>query len=397
MEILKAFCLNFLEMFIGMSFYIMLGLFFVGILNVYVNRENILKHFGAKNFSAVLKASAAGVPLPLCSCGVVPTAVELKRGGASNGAVISFLISTPQTGVDSILATYSMMGAVMAIFRPLAAFCSGLLGGAFVNMFAKDTEIMGEVELSCCCSSEPVESTCCSSSEPVESECSCSSEPVESACSCSSEPVESACSCSSEPVESACCCSSEPIDKSVPKFKLAMQYSYGKFLDEIAGHFMVGMVLATLIATFLPADFFVSLGFDSGILGMVAMVLVGLPMYICSSSSIPIALALMAKGLSAGSAFVFLFTGPVTNIASMVVLSKTLGKKITAMYTLVVVFCSMLFGIILDYILIAFDINIMSQTHIEAHGSHTNPLSIVVSIIFAILIAKSFYKKYKKA
>lgn len=138
MDNLENFINNFVDMFVHMSFYILLGLLCVGILHVFIKRESILKHLGKHKFSSIVKASAVGVPLPLCSCGVVPTAIELKKGGASNGAVISFLTSTPQTGIDSIFATYSLMGIIMAIFRPIAAFISGIISGIVVNFFAKD-------------------------------------------------------------------------------------------------------------------------------------------------------------------------------------------------------------------------------------------------------------------
>lgn len=386
MEILNTFMNNFIDMFISMSFYIMLGLFFVGLLNVYINKDKILKHLGKDKFSSVVKASVIGVPLPLCSCGVVPTAVELKKSGASNGAVTSFLISTPQTGVDSMLATYSMMGIVMAIYRPFAAFASGIIGGGLVNLFAKNDKMnLDNVETHSCCSSTPVEEThsCCSSTPVEESSCCCSLTPVEETHSC----------CSSAPVEevSSCGCGTVPSRLSEKKFIQVFQYAYGKFLDEIAIHFLIGMFIATIISTFLPVDLFVNLGLDKGILPMFAVVLIGIPMYICSTSSIPIALSLVVKGLSYGSAFAFLFAGPVTNIASLLVLNKTLGKKITSMYIGSVVLCAVIFGGLLDYLIAQFDLEI--QGIIMHHGSHVSPFSTLVALVFAVLLVRSIYKQ----
>lgn len=374
MEIITAFINNFIDMFISMSFYIMLGLFFVGLLNTYVNKEKILKHLGEDKFSSVVKASVIGVPLPLCSCGVVPTAVELKKSGASNGAVTSFLISTPQTGVDSILATYSMMGMVMAIYRPFAAFASGIIGGGIVNIFAKyDTMNMEDVTADSCCASTPVETSSCCSTQTLE----------QTSNGCSHQPAE----------ENTCCCGSHT-PKSKNKIIQVVQYAYGKFLDDIALHFLIGMFIATIISTFLPVDFFVSIGLDKGILAMFAVVLVGLPMYICSTASIPIALSLVAKGLSYGSAFAFLFTGPVTNIASLLVLSKALGKKITAMYIGSVVLCSILFGLILDLLIELFGFEISGM--LACHTDHHSPFSSVVAVIFAVLIARSMFNRIKR-
>lgn len=379
MELLYTFIDNFIGMFISMSFYIMLGLLFVGILNTYVDRDKILKHLGKDKFSSVVKASVIGVPLPLCSCGVVPTAVELKKSGASNGAVTSFLISTPQTGVDSMLATYSMMGIVMAIFRPFAAFASGIIGGGLVNLFAKNEkmDIEGAEVSSCCGSAVAEESSCCGTVE--ETSCCCTTK----------EPEESSC-CST----STSCCSGESSQHGTNKLFQVFRYAYGKFLDDIAIHFLVGMFVATIISTFVPVDFFVNIGLNQGLFAMLAVVLVGLPMYICSTASIPIALSLVAKGLSYGSAFAFLFTGPVTNIASLLVLSKTLGKKITGMYITSVVVCSIFFGFVLDFLIEHFNFEITGM--LNCHTDHHSPFSSVVAVIFAVLIARSVVNKYRK-
>lgn len=387
MNFLYEFWHSFICMFTDMSFYIILGLLCVGVLHVFVKKESILKHLGKDRFSSVVKASAVGVPLPLCSCGVVPTAIELKKGGASNGAVISFLTSTPQTGVDSIFATYSLMGPIMAIFRPIAAFCSGIIGGAFVNLVAKDAK--GEDDFSnvtSCCgdkSNENKKSSCCGGSEvKIEVE---------------------------ETPKSSCCCSGKSeCGKDIPenvtkqnKLFEVFKYAFGDFLDEISIHFLIGMIIASCISVLLPADFFVSMGLHKGIFSMLAMVLIGLPMYICSASSIPIAMSLMAKGLSLGGGFVFLFTGPVTNIASLLVLSKALGKKVTGIYIASVVVCSMAFGYILD--MFVSGLTFSSMNNMSGHAGHgeTEFLALLSTWIFAILITKglvvNILHKIKKA
>lgn len=355
MELFTEFIQHFTDMFIDMSFYILLGLLCVGILHVFVKKESILKHLGADRFSSVVKASAVGVPLPLCSCGVVPTAIELKKGGASNGAVISFLTSTPQTGIDSIFATYSLMGPIMAVFRPIAAFCSGIIGGAVVNFLAKEETGEMETTTHCCCSSTEETTSCCK-------------------------------------VEETSCCGGH--EKKENKLVAVLSYAFGDFLDEISTHFLVGMVVAAGISTLLPADFFVSLGLHEGFLSMFAMVLIGLPMYICSASSIPIALSLMEKGLSLGGGFVFLFTGPVTNMASLVVLGKALGRKVTGMYICSVIACSVFFGWILDYFTAYFQ---LTSSIIDCHTGHEElgMVSILSALVFAVLITKGIYINLK--
>ncbi len=389
MDILLSFIENFKDMFVSMAFYIMLGLLFVGILNTYIKKESVLKHLGKENISSVVKASVVGVPLPRCSCGVVPTAVELKKDGASNGAVVSFLVSTPQTGVDSILATYSLMGIVMAIYRPIAAFFSGIISGGIVDIFAKKEKINTEIEThcSCGCGHEEEHSSC---------DCGCGHEEEHSSCDCGcgheEEHSSCDCGCGHEEEHSSCDCGCEsaiPTTK-LGKFKRVFTYAYGSFLDEIAGHFMLGMLIATIISTFVPTDFFVSLGLDSGVLAMIAMIIIGLPMYICSTASIPIAISLVGKGLSFGASFVFLFTGPVTNIASILVLSKALGKKITTLYIVSVSACSVAFGLLLDFLIEKFDWQLLFTAASDSHSEHANIFSYIVAVVFLALIIKSF-------
>ncbi len=390
MELLQTFIDNFIDVFIDMSFYIMLGLLFAGILHEYVPREKVLKHLGKDSFSSVVKASAVGVPLPLCSCGVVPTAIELKKDGASNGAVTSFLISTPQTGIDSILATYSMMGLFIALWRAIGAFIAGIVGGAIVNLVAKDEKFNIDAPVpSCGCGTEHNETANHEHSAQAHSACACDTKA--SACGCTPAPVAQP-SCGS----GGCGCGghSEPSSaKGFAKVISALKYGFVDFLDEITGHFLLGMFLATIISTFLPADLFVSLGLNEGVIAMLAMVLVGLPMYICSTASIPVAISLIGKGLSFGGAFVFLFTGPVTNIASLLVLAKTLGKKITTLYLSIVIIISIVLGLLLDFIIATFGLENLNL--VAASGEHgPNAFYIISSVIFAVLIVISLGKSF---
>ncbi len=390
MERITSFCANFLDMFVDMSLYILIGLLCVGLLHVFVKKESILRHLGARRFSSVVKASVVGVPLPLCSCGVVPTAVELKKDGASNGAVVSFLVSTPQTGVDSIFATYSLMGLVMAIFRPIAAFTSGIIAGSIVNLFAKDDQ--GDLTVAvpscgCGCEAEHAHAHEHAHAEAASCGCGCETEHAhaETAHACCEHAHTETPSCS----PTCGCGHSTPTSGN--KLLDVFRYAFGDFLDEISVHFVVGMLIAAAITTFLPADFFVTLGLHKGLLSMLAMVLIGLPMYICSVSSIPIALSLMTRGLSLGGGFVFLFTGPVTNIASILVLSKALGKKITGLYVASVIVCSLIFGTLLDFAADTLGLTITAGSGTATHGE-AGALTIAAALFFAALILKGLYR-----
>lgn len=358
-------------LFVDMSFYLVIGLFFAGILHVCFSREWVTKHVGQNNTASVVKASLLGVPLPLCSCGVIPTAVFLRRNGASTGAVASFLISTPQTGIDSIIATYGMMGLPLAVYRPIAAFLSGIIGGLFINKAAKNNPNEFNADFSIaesCCSAEK-DSSC---SAAGHSECSCS-------CGHDHGP------------------SSETPKTFADKIKRIFSYAFVDMLDDISLHLTMGIVIAALINQLVPDDFFIRYGLTGGLKAMVLMVIIGLPMYICSTSSIPIAISLMMKGFTPGAAFVFLFAGPVTNAASVAVLTKTLGKKVTALYMTAVTVMAIAFGYLFDLISGGEYYLYNTAGHIS-HGTSSEILKLVVASFFLILLVRSFiarfYKKY---
>ncbi len=349
---------NLWELFVDMSFYIVIGLIFTGILHAFVKKDVILKHIGKKSTSSVVKASVLGVPLPLCSCGVVPTAIYLGKSGGSKGAVVSFLTSTPQTGVDSLIATYGLMGPLFAVYRAMAAFISGIVAGIVTNIFCKnDKDEIAPPKTDC---------GCCKTSEPA--------------------PTDS-------------CCSTKVAVEHEPTFfeklKSVFTYGFGEFLEEISLHFVIGLLIAALISTLLPEQWLSAI--TNPLVSMLIMLIIGIPMYICSTASIPIALSLIMKGLSPGAAFVFLFAGPVTNIASLTILLKTLGKKVLAIYLVCASVCSIAFGLLLDYIIEAFNYTGISRLAADPH-EHGFPLyMIIVAVIFGGLVlfhlTKRFFRK----
>ncbi len=347
---------NLWELFVDMSFYISIGLLFTGILHAFVKKDVILKHIGKQNTSSVVKASVLGVPLPLCSCGVVPTAIYLGKSGGSKGAVVSFLTSTPQTGVDSIVATYGLMGPLFAVYRALAAFASGIVSGIATNIFCKnDEKIHTDLPESCSCACE---GESCASATKTQEE----------------DPSFTA------------------------KLKSVFSYGFGEFLDEIALHFVIGLIIAALISTVIPEQWLAS--FTNPIISMVIMLIIGIPMYICSTASIPIALSLIMKGLSPGAAFVFLFAGPITNIASLTILYKALGKKVVAIYLACAAVCSILFGLLLDYIIQISNYSglneIIASASEDGHPVYMTVVAVGFAILLAISLTKRFCKKFRK-
>ncbi len=338
-------------LFVEMAPYLMLGLLFVGLLNLFMTKDIVSKQIGKDNFSSVAKASLFGIPLPLCSCGVIPSSVYLAKNGASKGSVVSFLTSTPQTGIDSIIATYGMMGPVFAIFRPFAALIMGLTGGIITRFVNTDKNTPATKEWG------------------------------------NNLQIEE-------------------YDQEFGKEKNfgqrtlgSLKYAFFEFLDDISTHFIVGLIIAALITYFIPEGFFDNTGLNNGILGMLILVVIAIPMYVCATASIPIALSLIMKGFSPGVAFVFLAAGPATNAASLTILFKVLGKKATAIYLANIIIFSILFGLLLDKIFVMFNIDPMMQIMGGKHQHDmvtNNEFMIIVSAVFFILLSMSMFRKYIK-
>ena len=278
-----------------MAPYILLGFFIAGLLQVFVNRRTMARHLSGRGWKPVVKAALFGIPLPLCSCGVLPTAVALRRRGASKGATTSFLIATPQTGVDSIAATYSLLGPAFAIIRPVAALVGSAFGGIAVDRLDPEEHTAGEI--------------------------------------------------------------ADSADDDAPapegfwrKMFAAVKYGFVDMVASVGGWLVVGLIVAALITVFVPDELFVALS-RYPLVAMLAVVAVAVPMYVCATGSIPIALSLMMKGLSPGIAFVMLMAGPAANFASIVILSKTQGRKATLIYVASVVLTAIVFGLAIDLLM----------------------------------------------
>lgn len=329
------------RLYVEMAPYLFFGVLFVGVLNLVVNRDQITRHVGRNDFWSLTKAALFGIPLPLCSCGVIPTAAYMSRNGASSGSTVSFLISTPQTGIDSIFATYGMMGPIYAIYRPIAALFMGVFGGSAVKIFSKDQK--------------------------------------------PSEKIPQACGIDEKP--------NKPTF--FERVKSSLKYSFVEFLDDIALHFVIGIIIAGLISYLIPEGYFLGTAASSGILGMLIMIVAGAPMYICATASIPLAVSFMSAGFSPGAAFVFLAVGPATNAASFSVLVKTIGKRNSIIYVGSMIVSAIIAGLILDKIF-----NYIGVTPHEivkhAHESSilTHEVKLVAAAIFLILILASIYRKY---
>jgi uncharacterized membrane protein YraQ (UPF0718 family) len=305
-----------------MSPYLLFGFFMAGVLSVLVSQRLVEKHLGGIGIWPVIKASLFGVPLPLCSCSVIPVTMSLHKHGASQGAAVSFLLSTPQTGVDSILVTYSLLGPVFAIFRPLAAFATGIVGGVLVNLFGRP----------------------------------------------SGSDVQQRQHCTDE------CCSGEHSSGRVTR---AFKYGFVTLPRDIGRAMLLGLVVAAFISVFVPDDFF-SEKLGTGIFAMLVMMALGIPMYVCATASVPIAAALMMKGLTPGAALVFLMTGPATNAASFVTIWQIMGRATAITYLATVAGCALLSGVLLDHI--------VSNVSLKYAAHHIWMLPPLVKDISAVIL-----------
>ncbi len=286
--------------------YILLGLLISGLLKVFLNPGMIVRHLGTGRFLPVFKAALLGVPIPLCSCGVLPAALVLKKQGANNGATTAFMIATPESGIDSIAITYALLDPIMTVARPLAAFGTAVVAGITENL---------------CASSPSVQQT-----------------PADGL----SMPADRC------PGEADGPPPASPIDRGWgSKVRDGIRYAFGEFWGYLAGWFFLGILLAGLITTLIPDDVF-STYLGSGLPAMLLMLAVGIPLYICATASTPIAAALILKGVSPGAALVFLLAGPATNIASLTVLTGVLGKRAAAIYLASIAVCAVTFGLMLD-------------------------------------------------
>lgn len=308
---------NFWQLFLISAPWLLLGLFVAGLINVYLPKNFLNKHLGSEGLLTTIKAAVIGAPMPLCSCGVIPAALGLRRAGASKSATTAFLVSTPETGVDSISVSYVLLGPFMAIIRPIAAISSAIVAGVLVGRDNTVNSVKKLKDASTAQDSSETQSSCCSKKvEPVKVSC------------CSTKPQNQ----------------TSPLDKVLK----AITYSCTKLLEDTAKWLLIGLFFAALVQTYVPEDFFLQWG--SGILAMLVVILVSIPMYICATASTPIAAGLLLSGVSPGAVLVFMLAGPATNIATLGVVANELGKRAVVSYLIGVIGVAILFGMLTDFL-----------------------------------------------
>ncbi len=343
-----------------MAPYLLLGFLIAGLLHAFVPRTLYSRHLSKPTMGSVLKAAALGVPLPLCSCGVIPTTVGLRREGASEGACTSFLIATPQTGVDSIVATYSLMGPAFAIIRPVAALFTALFGGWLVNRHGHGSS---------------AEATAHAHAGETEGECHDHHDGDVDSCACHHHHEHT------------------PESSNVNPWRSAFSYAFVEMMEDVGKWLVVGLLIAALITVSIPDGWLASLH-DYKLLNMLLVLAIAIPMYVCATGSIPIAVSLMAKGLTPGAALVFLMAGPAVNSASMLVVGKVFGRRTLKLYILSIVIGAVAFGLGIDYLLPQEWFAV--QSSIAGHGAHCHtalsPWEWLWIAVLVVLLVNAFVR-----
>lgn len=316
-----------------MAPYLLFGMLVSGLITVFIDSQFIYRHIGSKDFKSVFKSTIFGVPLPLCSCGVIPVAATLRDSGASKGSTVSFLVSTPQTGIDSIFLTYGLLGPIIAIFRPLAAIFSGFLSGMIINRFDDDTYHQTK-----------------------------------------SAPPPS-------------------IKQTtlIQKINQGIVYGFKTLPADIVIPLFQGLVIAALISLLIPPELITDYFSTNTFIQFLFILGISIPFYVCATASIPIAVALMAKGISPGAAFVFLMAGPATNASSIAIIKKILGQKILYYYIALISITAVFFGVVLDFFFLIND-----PPNVMHHHHSMDFLTTIITSAFILIFINAYLSKFLK-
>ena len=337
-ELSLQFLYNFWALLNSIAFFILLGVLIAGVFKLLLPDAFIRKHLGPHNFLSNIKAAVLGIPLPLCSCSVIPFISTLKKSGASKSAIQTFLIATPITGADSVMATYGVFGWLFSFYRVASSIIIALVAGLLTLAFVKDGD--------------------------------------------NNEP-----SIRDKPSPASNSHISAEDKRSLVKQVLA--YAFDDIFKDIARSLMVGMIIGALIMTFMPAN--LSAYISSGwFLNYVLVLGISMPLYVCATASIPLGVSLLAAGFSPGAAFIFLTAGPATNTITMSVVLKTLGKTSLYIYLFSVLAGSLAFGSIFDLFL---GEAIAQTVNLPIHGEETGLIAQFSSAILLYLSAKYIFNK----
>ena len=331
--------------------YLLIGFALAGLLKAIVPEDKVYKHLGDDRFKSVTLASLFGIPLPLCSCSVLPVATSLRRSGASKGATTSFLISTPETGLDSIGITYALLDPIMTVARPLGAFATAVFTGSVVNVIVR-RGWDGDSEAS------------------------------------SGETRDLAHEHGHDHDHSTVYTPGGIGKRSLREVtRDSMSYAFGPLLDDLTTWLIIGLLVSGLIAVVVPDDFFGSV-IPAGFVSSVLMLLIGTPMYICAAAATPVAATLIAKGLDPGAALVLLLVGPATNATTIAIIARLLGRRVLVVHLLGVTGSALLLGLLINFVYSYFAVDLTAIVA-QVVESGLSPVNIAATILFVYLLVYS--------
>ena len=339
------------EMLLDSAFLLLISFVLAGLLHLFLNADTIKRFVSGSRFMQVFKTAVVGVPLPLCSCSVLPVAWQLRRAGVSRGGTTSFLISTPESGVDSIFLTYSLMDPVMTVTRPISAFLTAMAAGGLESTFPDRAEAaVGNPEPVAACTDD---------------------------CGCAA-PADPA-----------------PRKRSIPaRIVEGVRYGFTDLLSDLAGYLLVGYLLAGIVVAVFGGEMLaLPESLRSGWGAYLGAIVIGAPLYICATSSTPLAAALIIAGFSPGAVLVFLLVGPATNVASLAVVGKILKGWGTLRYLVVIIGVAVLCGLAVDWLYERFSIPVSFRAGEEhGYGWHDYLSAVFLSLAILWLSAKKLYR-----
>jgi len=308
--------------------WLMLGFLFSGLIHAFVGEKFIRQHLGAGGFSSVWKATVFGIPLPICSCGVIPLAAGLRNDGASKAATMSFLVSTPTTGIDSIFVTYAFLGTVFAIVRPLSALVGGLLVGTLISVLVKEKMDKRDFK----------------------------------SVSIHAHPFKD-------------------------RLKDGFSYGFGVLPEDIGKTIFWGILIGGVLSALLPQDVS-QIYLSNPAIAYPLMLAISIPLYVCAIASVPVAAAMLAKGLVPGAALTFLIAGTATNAVTIAFVAKKFGKKVLIIYLASIISLALISGILLDFLMSGVVIKDILFKGREIPYS----VKLISTFLFVGLVIKSFLK-----
>ncbi len=388
-----AFFQHFITIFIESAPWLLLGYFVAGLIKGLIPTDFLHRHLGGSDSKTVIKAALLGAPLPLCSCGVIPAAMGLRRAGASKASTTTFLIATPETGVDSVSVTYALLGPFMAIIRFIVAVATAILAGLAVMKWgeANTSSPASAVQADSGCAehsdaakhtdTQNTDMHCCHSSSHHAS----SGHPIqEETSACCSSKVSAA-------VDSCCEGQAEPASGLFSQAKSGLVFTFIDLVKDTSLWLLIGFIVAAVIMTVIPTAFLAQWGATP--YAYLLMAVIGVPMYICATSSTPIAVSLLVAGVSPGAILIFLLVGPATNIATLSMVRQELGKRVLSIYLGVIVATSFVFAWLTDGLVDYFSIE---TNQLSGHQHGYSAVGIISAIILALLLGNGLWARLRK-